>query len=74
MGIRLRRISHCVLLRRRVSRLRQGFVFAALFYACLLLPMAGAVSLMAGRSASSALMECLLLSSAACGSGAGIFF
>jgi hypothetical protein len=69
MGIRLRRFSRRVLLCRRASRLRHGFVFVLLFYARLLLPVAGAVSLMAGRFASSATMECLLLSS-----GAGIFF
>jgi hypothetical protein len=71
MGIRLCWISHRVLLRRRASRLRQGFVIAPLFYARLLMPVAGAVSLMVGRFASSTSAESLLLSFVACGSGVG---
>jgi hypothetical protein len=60
-----------LLLERAWSLLLRGFSSEPLFYACLLLPMAGVVSSTAGRFASSAAAKFLLQLSTPCSSGVG---
>jgi hypothetical protein len=67
-------LAHMVLLLEHArSLLFRGFSSEPFFYACLLPPMAGAVSLMAGHFTSSAPVEFLLQLSAPYSSGSSLF-